>query len=668
MNQQLVFRDILVTQLPESSLLHFLKQKTMSKKLTLLSTALLIATAMLAQKQDTSTHSLDEVVVTANKVAQKQSSTGKVVTVITKEQIEKSAGKTLAQLLNEQAGLVVTGALQPIGSVQTVNMRGAASGRTLILIDGIPVSDPSDINNNFDLNQVSITEIESVEICKGAQSTLYGSDAIGGVVNIITVKNDVKKPLNVKATLAAGNEATYKGNVQLYGKSGKFSYSAGYAKLKTDGFSAAYDSSGKGKFDKDGFDGNTANAIVTLKATTELNLKAFTRYSDYTAGFDGGSFNDAAYTNKNKNLYAGGGFEFKKDIISLTGNYQYGTLNRKADYGYGTNEYKSNSHFAELYANTKLGSGFSLLQGADYRYASMNNQYKSATYNSSMTDTALSQSSLYASLVYNSKKLNIELGGRLNVNARYGSNNTYTFNPSFTIDKHYRLFGSIATGFKAPSLYQLYYFGGTFYPVGNRNLSPEKSINYELGIQQQYKRFSNRLVFFYREITDGIDYNNNVNQYFNYAAQTVRGLEYEVSVQPIEHLTVTANYTYLSASQNTENRVNNKDTVYNYSLRIPKSSLNVNIGYQITDNFLVSFNGKYQGSRYDAGGYDASYNSLPDVTLNSYFIVGAYAQYVVNKNFKIFADGKNITNQKFFDINGYNSIPTLINGGVSFNW
>ena len=82
----------------------------------------------------------------------------------------------------------------------------------------------------------------------------------------------------------------------------------------------------------------------------------------------------------------------------------------------------------------------------------------------------------------------------------------------------------------------------------------------------------------------------------------------------------------------------------------------------------MSFNGKYQGSRYDAGGYDASYNSLPDVTLNSYFIVGAYAQYVVNKNFKIFADGKNITNQKFFDINGYNSIPTLINGGVSFNW
>ena len=77
-------------------------------------------------------------------------------------------------------------------------MRGASSGRTLILLDGIPVSDPSMINNEFDLNLFSINDIERIEICKGAQSTLYGSDAIAGVINIITVKKDVNKPFNVK--------------------------------------------------------------------------------------------------------------------------------------------------------------------------------------------------------------------------------------------------------------------------------------------------------------------------------------------------------------------------------------------------------------------------------------------------------------------------------------
>src|SRR6478752_9233555 len=172
----------------------------MSKTLTLLATLLTGSTAF-AQKDTVRTSVLDEVVVTANKTEQKQSITGKVVTVITKAQIEKSSGKTVAQLLNEQAGIVINGALSNAGSVQTIFMRGAGSGRTLILMDGIPVNDPSQINNDFDLNFFSINDVERIEVCKGAQSTLYGSDAIAGVINIITTKTNITKPLNVKATI-----------------------------------------------------------------------------------------------------------------------------------------------------------------------------------------------------------------------------------------------------------------------------------------------------------------------------------------------------------------------------------------------------------------------------------------------------------------------------------
>ena len=182
------------------------------KKKIFIAAAVIISSTAHAQKD--STKNLDEVVVTATKTPIKQSQTGKVITVITKEQIEKSTGKTVAQVLNEQAGITVNGAYNAPGSVQTVFMRGAASGRTLILMDGIPVNDPSMINNEFDLNLFSINDVERIEICKGAQSTLYGSDAIAGVINIITIKKDVNTPFNIKATAGFGNKNTIRDNVQ----------------------------------------------------------------------------------------------------------------------------------------------------------------------------------------------------------------------------------------------------------------------------------------------------------------------------------------------------------------------------------------------------------------------------------------------------------------------
>src|ERR1035437_1758473 len=210
------------------------------KKKIFIAAAVLFSSQAQAQ-QDSARKTLDEVIVTANKFPQKQSTTGKVITVITKEQIEKSAGRTVAQVLNEQAGIIVSGALNNLGSNQTVYLRGASAGRTLILIDGIPAYDPSFINNDFDLNLLSLNNIESIEICRGAQSTLYGSDAVAGVINIITVKKDITKPFNVTATAGAGSYGTFRGNVQLYGKADKLTYAVRYAKLSSKGFSSAYE-------------------------------------------------------------------------------------------------------------------------------------------------------------------------------------------------------------------------------------------------------------------------------------------------------------------------------------------------------------------------------------------------------------------------------------------
>ena len=107
-------------------------------------------------------NTLNEVIVTANKIEQKQNSTGKVVTVITSDQLNARAGQTVAQVLSEQAGLYLPGALSNAGTVPSIYMRGASSGRTLILVDGAPVGDPSMISNEFDLNLVPLSQIERI--------------------------------------------------------------------------------------------------------------------------------------------------------------------------------------------------------------------------------------------------------------------------------------------------------------------------------------------------------------------------------------------------------------------------------------------------------------------------------------------------------------------------
>ena len=281
-------------------------------------------------------------------------------------------------------------------------------------------------------------------------------------------------------------------------------------------------------------------------------------------------------------------------------------------------------------------------------------------YTNTFNDTSVNQKSIYVSINYLSeeKKFSAELGGRYNNHNRYGTNYTYTFNPSYAIADNFRLFGSLATSFKIPSLYQLY----SNSDGGNANLQPEKSINYEIGYQASIKGFSDRLVYFYRDISNGLDYDYNSWQYFNYSGQKVHGVEYEFTLKPCKLITVKGNYTFISTKQSTESRLTNKDTTYSYTLHVPKHAANIIIAYQITSALYVSINGKYVSKR-----YDAVYSSA-DVVLDSYIIFGASAQYVLNKNIKLFANGQNITNKKFIDIYGYNSIPALFNGGITFNW
>jgi len=633
--------------------------------------ALFLATPNFGQNQPDSSKSstLDEVIVTANKMAQKQNTTGKVVSVITKKQLEQNSGRTLAQILSEQAGITINGANNNAGTNQTVFMRGANSGRTLILIDGIPVYDPSLIGNEFDLNLIALNSVERIEIARGAQSTLYGSDAIAGVINIITETNS-NEPVQFKAAGSFGSFGTTRGNLQASAKTDKYRFDIRYARLKSDGFSAAQDKQATGNFDQDGIESDNISTSFQYNLSSRLVSKTFFQFNRYQTEIDNGAFVDEKdFTSASKNKMVGQTFTYQSEKWKLVANYLYSQternlINDSTDVAgftkFSTNDFEGKAHFAELYGSFQLGKGFTLLTGIDFRQNSMNSNLLSISsfgpFIDVFRDTSLYQYSGYGSLLFNSGKLNIEAGFRFNQHEKYGENTTFTFNPSYAINNNLRVFGSVASGFKAPSIFQLY--SG----FGDENLEPETSINYEVGLQYNQKKSNYRTVFFYRDIVDGLDFDNVNFNYFNFGRQLVRGLEIEATLQPLKGLSITGNYTFLASDETVQSRLTAKDTSYSYLLRRPKHQFNLQAGYQINEKCLVSLSGRYMSDRYDVGGF-----RMADTKLDGYFLVNAYIEYKVTPRIKWFGDAQNLLNKTYFDLRGFNSMPRNLQTGIQMN-
>src|SRR5436305_2416126 len=241
--------------------------------------------------QQDSSSNLDQVVITATKFPVKQSNTGKVVSIVTKEQIEHSSGKDLAQVLNEQTGVIVSGSYSNPGKDKSVFLRGASSNYTLFLIDGVPVNDPTGIGGTFDIRMFPLEQIERIEILKGSQSTLYGSNAIAGVINIITRKAESMQTTG-NGSISYGSYNTFKGNAGFNRKGKLIDYSLNYQYISSDGISEAKDTTGAANFDKDGFIRQAFQANAGVHITDNIKVSPFFRYSQFTGGYDADAFTD----------------------------------------------------------------------------------------------------------------------------------------------------------------------------------------------------------------------------------------------------------------------------------------------------------------------------------------------------------------------------------------
>ncbi len=627
------------------------------------------------QSRGDSSKNLKEVEISVTKFNEKQSETGKVITVITQEQLQKSYGKSLPEVLNQQVGITISGANNNLGTNQSLYIRGAHAANTLVLVDGVPVYDASGETSQFDISNFSLYNIERIEIMKGAQSTLYGSDAVAGVVNIITKKGG-DKAFGVNGMLSAGSYNTYKGAVAINGNNKKGqTYFLSYNKINSKGFSAAYDTTGKKNFDKDGFDQDALQAGYGFKLLQKLETRVYGNYNINKADIDAGAFaDDKDYRYKNRNIQTGTSLKYSLLHSSIKFNYNYNWYNRiytddSASVGgfakYQRGNYNSKTHFAEVYGNFNLNKNIEFLAGVDYRRGATDQDYfyypnyGFLSPHISADSAKTKQFSTYASLNFKSESgFSIELGGRWNNHNIYGNNFTYSFNPSY-LKNNFKVFANISSGYRVPSLYQL------FSEYGNKNLKPETSANIEGGVQYLKENINARVVVFTRDIKNVFAFYTNpttyASRYINEDEQIDNGVETELFYKINDKLNVSANYTFVKGKLSTKNFAG-KDTTYNNFYRKPSQTFNLTFGYQPMKALFLSTHFKTVNKF-----YEAVYAAKP-YEIKGYYTIDFYGDYKLNKNFKIFADLQNITNQQYFDIRGFTSKQFNANAGVNFNF
>ncbi len=597
---------------------------------------------------------LGELVITAAKVPLPRRETAKPVQVITREQIAQQAGSDLAQLLQTQAGVIVNGAYSNPAKDRSLYLRGADAAYTLILIDGQPVSDPTLLGSTFDLRLLSPEQIERIEILKGSQSTLYGNDAIAGVVNIITRSEANPSPLSVYGSAAGGSLNTWQGTLGVRGTASRVGYDLSYQHWTTDGLSEAASPPDSTGFDRDGATRDGLQATVHLTPHEGVRVSPFIRYSAVSGHNDAGAFTDAADTYALRWLNSGLQTELNLGQLTLHGHYAYTRTQRTFRSQFGETFFDGRFHQGDLYGSLRLNDFLRLMVGINGQQQQMQDT------STVRTDPSVTIVSPYATLlIHTVGGFNAELGYRFNHHSQFGSASTVSVAPSYQITPTLKAFTSLGTGFKAPTLYQLYAA-----PWGNANLKPQRSRTAEAGLQWVPGDGKSTLqaTYFRRRIDDVVVF---VNGYLNQDRQNGVGLELEAFWQLSEHWCIDGQYTYLEGTT-TVRGSQEQDSTFADLLRRPRHSLSGSLRFAPTPRVNVSLQAQYQSERDDLY-FNFGTFTTDAATLDAFLLLNAHASYRVTNGLSLFADVKNLTNANYFEAYGFSTLGINGQAGVQFN-
>lgn len=587
---------------------------------------------------------VEEVVVTATKTEVPLKEVTSSVTVITEEEIQAKNAKTVLEVLRDVPGLDVVQTGGP-GGTTSVFMRGSNSSHTLVLIDGVQVNSPT--TGAFDFADMTVDNVERIEIVRGAQSTLYGSEAIGGVINIITKRGKGAPAFSLSAE--AGAFRSFRESIGLRGTTPLLDYSLSVARFDTDGFSKA--SERNGNTEDDGYENTTLSSRLgmNLGAVGQLDLTA--RYTNAKVDLDGCGFPVCPIDDPN----------FVQDSQSLVISTRYsrpltGWWNQQLQIGFDLEELKgsdpdtvfSNYEIDTQSRRTEWQHHFSISE-ADL--LTLGYEYEvQAGRGEGTFDESISNSALYIQNQHHvSEAFSQVVGVRADYNSRFGDKITYkaeaAYNPSGTGTRFRAAYG---TGFRGPTLNDLFFPG-----FGNPDLEPETSESVEGGIEQAL--FSNKVslrgTYFHTSFENLIVFDSVTSLPQNIGRARAKGAELELRVSPAKAITLRTNYTYTSA----RNEENDQELP-----RRPRQKAGAGLSITPIPSLKTQLDLLYVGKR-----FNDSANTQP---VDAYTLIHLAGSFDLTKTVQIFARVENLFDREYEEVLGYGTAGRSAYGGVKMTF
>jgi vitamin B12 transporter len=606
--------------------------------------------------------SLGEVVVTATRIPVERENLPDSVTVITGEEMQDQHITSLYEALEGQPSIDVeqNGWL---GQFSHIRLRGGTNADTSLLFNGVRVYDPTNpANERGDLwSYLGVDSVERIEIVRGPQSSLYGSNAMAGVVNVITPRGG--GPLEASASSEYGRYHTWKGAAQVKGSAGALGYYLGVSGVDTDGL---YEDD---EFRDTTFDSNlnlrpfreaTHMMLSTLKL--DLNIRytyAFVNYTDWDyESFQ--AFNDPT-NEKHENVLISS-LRFSGLFTSwwdwnLTLGYNYsrrdfndpddGVLGYRPDGSavpdsYLNDLYRGRTYPAILQTTLYYHDLGSITFGAEY-YGEDGEFSTDSVWASKEYDDFLNTGAFYTNLrlwLWDDR-VTFNLGGRLDEHEEFGSHGTWKTGAAWKLLWGFRLKGNLGTGFKAPSLYNLYDPA-----YGNADLEPEESTGGDIGIEHTFwdGRVRWEAVYFNAHYEERFGFDYATWRYTNAGTANVDGLELVAEVAPLSWLKIAANYTYTDGEENDESNL----------IQVSRHKAGVR-AVANWEAFTLGLYYQYVGRRpaYDQKTFAEGYD-LIDLTL----------AYEVNTHLEIYGRAENLFDQRYVPSAGFRGPGLAIFGGL----
>lgn len=617
---------------------------------------LIANTNLFSQQKNEEVESLNEVVITATKFATNKKNVGKILYQISQKTIANSQGKTIVDLLNDIPGVEINGNFSTKGQNLGYYIRGGRNRQVAILIDGVNVNDPSSFNGDFDLRQIDINQVEKIEVLKGASSTLYGTGAATGVINII-LKQASKDRFSGSINTSVGSNTSsknnnlsaeeYTTNFNFNGTLGKLNYLMALNANGSSGLSAA-ESTTSSQFEEDNF--ARQNVLVKLNYAVNDNFKVglLSSYDKFSTDFDGFDFDPVTFASipadRDNNLKS------IQKRIGLNADYTYNNgmlkfrtfitdINRTETPS--DNFFNGEVYGFDIYNNYAFSNAFSLLVGITSQYQDMIQRTSFSTIEEGAGKQHFHDP--YLSLNFTSASgFNLNLGGRLNIHSEYGNNFVYNINPSynFKIQEHpVKLFASYSTAFITPSLSEIF----TKLPSINE-LLPEENVTIEGGFDITLSDvLTINATYFQREETNKIGYDpatfQTINDLGNFSA---KGFETEITYTFSKNLKLLANYTFIDRDEN-------------LLLKIPQNKFFIRGNYNLTKNTYTSLSYRWVDETKDFGNSVLEAYSLFDFFIN---------HSVLQNKVTFYGSVTNILNENFQEIAGFTARGRNYNLGI----